>query len=62
MAIGEDDIVLSGVENQVQYNRSRDWFVPGTQDAIQDMAWQAMATNFARQYNVARLAQVQAKP
>ena len=47
MAIGEDAIVLSGIENQVQYNQSRDWFVPGTSDAIEDRAWQTAATNFA---------------
>jgi hypothetical protein len=62
IAIGEDAIVLSGIENQVQYNASRDWYVPGTDDAIQDMPWQKTATNFARQYNAARLVQVQAKP
>jgi hypothetical protein len=62
IAIGEDAIVLSGIENQVQYNASRDWYVPGTDDAIRDMAWQKAATHFARQYNVARLAQVQTKP
>jgi hypothetical protein len=62
IAIGEYTIFLPGVDSQVQYKRSRDWYVPGTQDAIEDEAWQTTATNFAEQYNLARLAQVQVKP
>ena len=62
IVIGEDAIVLSGIENQVQYDPSRDWHVPGTQDAVQDPAWQKAATDFARRYNLARLAQGRAKP
>jgi hypothetical protein len=54
IAIGEDMIILLGIEN-IDYVPSRDWYVPGTQDAIQDMGWQQSATDFARQYNQRRI-------
>lgn len=54
MAIGEDMILLPGVYPQVEYDASRDWYVPGTQDAIQDSEWQKVATNFAERYNLRR--------
>ena len=54
LAVGEDDIVLPGVDSTIQYDRSRDWFMPGTSDAIEDEAWQRAATKFAVAYNQKR--------
>lgn len=51
LAVGEDLIVLPGVDPDIQYDAERDWCFPGTQDAIQDAEWQAVATNFAKHYN-----------
>jgi hypothetical protein len=51
VAVGEDMIVLPGVYPRVDYDDSRDWYMPGTQDAIEDMAWQKAATRFAEQFN-----------
>ena len=51
LAVGEDMIVLPGVDPKVSFERSRDWYIPGTQDAIEDMSWQKAATRFAEQYN-----------
>ena len=54
LAVGEDMIVLPGVYPNVNYDPKRDWYMPGTQDAIQDGAWQAAATEFAKRYNLQR--------
>jgi hypothetical protein len=54
MAIGLDMILLPGVYPQVEYDPSRDWYVPGTQDAIEDGEWQNAATGFAERYNLRR--------
>jgi hypothetical protein len=54
LAVGEDDIVLPGVDATVRYDRSRDWFMPGTSDAIENEAWQRAATKFATAYNKKR--------
>jgi hypothetical protein len=54
LAVGEDDIVLPGVDPKVTYDRSRDWFMPGTSDAIENEAWQRAATKFAAAYNQKR--------
>ena len=48
--------MLPGIYPNVEYNRNRDWYIPGTQDAIEDAAWQAAATDFARRYNRRRAA------
>lgn len=54
LAVGEILIVLPGVDPKIDYDRGRDWFMPGTQDAIEDMSWQLAATEFARRYNEVR--------
>lgn len=54
VAVGEDTIVLPGVDPNVMYGRQRDWYMPGTSDVIQDRTWQAAATKFAKQYNLRR--------
>jgi hypothetical protein len=54
LAVGEDEIVLPGVDSPIRYDRSRDWFMPGTSDAIEDKAWQCAATKFAAAYNQKR--------
>jgi hypothetical protein len=54
LAVGEDMIVLPGVYPNVDYDPKRDWYMPGTQDAIQDRTWQAAATDFATRYNLRR--------
>jgi len=54
VAVGQDMIVLPGLYPNVAYNRARDWYIPGTQDAIQDVAWKNAATEFARRYNQRR--------
>lgn len=57
LAVGEVGIAIPGVEEKQRYlvyDPSRDWCFPGTQDAIEDEAWQKAATRFAEQYNVAR--------
>ena len=56
LAVGEDMVVLPGVDPSVFFDRDRDYFLRGTQDAIQDWAWQQAATEFAREYNRLRLA------
>jgi hypothetical protein len=50
-AVGEDMIVLLGVDPNANYDPGRDWYMPGTQDAIQDGAWQVAAVEFAKRYN-----------
>ena len=52
--VGQFAIVLPGVASTTDYDPARDWYVPGTQDAIEDAAWQAAATDFARRYNLRR--------
>jgi hypothetical protein len=54
IAIGMDMILLPGVYPQIEYDRSRDWEVPGTSDVIEDGEWQAVATEFAERYNLRR--------
>lgn len=54
-AVGEDAIVLPGIDPSIIYDRERDWFMPGTSDAIEDITWQQAATTFAEKYNRARL-------
>ena len=56
LAVAQFAIVLPGVTPQVDYDAARDWCFPGTQDAIEDAAWQAAATDFARRYNLRRAA------
>lgn len=51
LGVGEDLIVLSGVYPRVEFDRGRDWYIPGTSDAIEDAAWQAAATDFAERFN-----------
>jgi hypothetical protein len=53
LAVGEDMIVLPGLESVEEYKPARDWLIPGTQDAIQDARWQTTATRFAKQFNLA---------
>jgi len=55
LAVGEYGIELPGVAPSIFYDRDRDWFMPGTSDAIEDIAWQQAATTFAEKYNRARL-------
>jgi len=55
LAVGEDLIVLPGVYPEHDYVRDRDWFIPGTSDAIEDEAWQNIATEFAKRYNQHRV-------
>ena len=55
LAVGEDWIDLPGVAPPIYYDQERDWFMPGTSDAIEDMAWQQAATEFAEEYNRARI-------
>src|SRR5690606_15906357 len=50
-AVGEDMIVLPGVDPKILYDENRDWLFPGTSDVIEDMKWQRAATEFARRYN-----------
>jgi hypothetical protein len=50
-AIGEDAIVLPGAPSTALYERTRDWFMPGTSDAIENVKWQRAATEFATAYN-----------
>lgn len=54
LAVGEDTVVLPGINSPIFYDRSRDWFMPGTSDTIEDMAWQRAATAFAAAYNQKR--------
>ncbi len=49
-AIGGVGIYLPGI-TAARYDPARDWFLPGTSDAVQDRAWQSAATDFALQYN-----------
>ncbi len=54
IAIGMDMILLPGVYPQIEYDRARDWDVPGTSDVIEDGEWQDVATEFAERYNLRR--------
>ena len=54
LAVGEYGIELPGVAPPIFYDRERDWFVPGTSDAIEDVSWQKAATEFAKRYNRTR--------
>lgn len=56
LAVGEDLIVLPGVYPEIDYDRERDWYFPGTQDAIEHAGWQDAATEFAERYNRRRAA------
>ena len=57
LAVGEDLIVLPGVYPEIDYDPERDWYFPGTQDAIQHAGWQDAATEFAERYNLWRKGQ-----
>lgn len=54
LGVGYDTLLLPGVEAPELYYPPRDWLFPGTQDAIQDEAWQKTSTAFAEQYNLSR--------
>lgn len=54
LAVGQDTLVLPGVTAPELYYPPRDWLFPGTQDAIQNRAWQDASTDFAEQYNLIR--------
>lgn len=54
LAVAEDMIVLPGVPADVEYDRDRDWVLPGTSDVIENTAWQKAATEFAGRYNALR--------
>lgn len=54
LAVGQDTLVLPGITAPELYYPPRDWLFPGTQDAIQDWAWQEASTDFAEQYNLIR--------
>ena len=49
-------ILLPGVYPEVEYDRARDWEMPGTSDAIEDTEWQRAAGDFAERYNRLRKA------
>lgn len=51
IAIAQYAIDLPGAPSDGQFNPERDWEMPGTSDAIEDMAWQEAATKFAEAYN-----------
>ena len=51
LAIGGDKIFLPGMPQVMRYDRDRDWYMPGTSDAVEDAAWQSAATAFAERYN-----------
>ncbi|QDT74572.1 hypothetical protein I41_37690 [Lacipirellula limnantheis] len=51
IAVAEDAIVLPGAPADAQFDAKRDWELPGTSDAVIDVAWQAAATKFAEAYN-----------
>src|SRR5690606_25175507 len=46
LAVGEDMIVLPGVDPKIIFEADRDWFIPGTSDVVEDMKWQRAATEF----------------
>lgn len=54
LAVGEDLVVLPGVDTPVSYDSRRDWVFPGTSDVVEDVTWQHAATEFARRYNEIR--------
>ena len=54
LAVGGDKIYLPGLGQSLEYDRDRDWYMPGTSDAIEDAAWQSAATEFAKRYNLRR--------
>jgi hypothetical protein len=54
VAIGGDKIYLPGLGESSEYDCNRDWYMPGTSDAIEDAAWQSSATAFAERYNLRR--------
>lgn len=56
LAVGQMMIMLPGVD-QIDYSRIRDWYFPGTQDAVEHEDWQAAATGFAWRYNRLRAEQ-----
>ncbi len=51
LAVGEDMITLPGAPSGIRYERSRDWFIPGTSDVIENPEWQWTAKGFASVYN-----------
>jgi hypothetical protein len=59
LAVAEEAIFLPGVESEVFFDRDRDWEFPGTSDVVRDEEWQQAATEFAEQYNQARLSESQ---
>lgn len=56
MGIGYDTILLPGVHPEIEFDGSRDWYVPGTSDAItpETSEWQSVASEFAERYNLRR--------
>jgi hypothetical protein len=51
IGIGGYSITVPGAGPGITFDRSRDWFMPGTSDYIVDWQWQDVATEFAVQYN-----------
>lgn len=51
IAIAQYAIDLPGAPSDAHFNPERDWEMPGTSDAIEDMAWQEAASKFAEAYN-----------
>lgn len=54
MAIGGYSVLLPGLDAKMQYDGTRDWYVPGTSDVIENAEWQSVATDFAKRYNARR--------
>ena len=56
-AVGRDMVVVPGTFDKVDYDKARDWFMPGTSDALVSDdagAWNAAAEHFAEIYNLRR--------
>jgi hypothetical protein len=50
LAVAEYAITLPGAP-ELDYDRDRDWELPGTSDVLEDPVWQRAATDFAAKYN-----------
>ncbi len=54
LAVAQYTIFLPGVQDEIEFDRERDWVFPGTSDVTENMAWQNAATEFAARYNTMR--------
>lgn len=55
-------LAVGWITTEVFYDSDRDWYIPGTQGAIEEAEWQFTAHEFAVRYNPQRRAELSKQP